>query len=47
MDESGEVLDEMMMYKSALGQGAWSIQHLADTDPEYMEAAGGAMAVFK
>lgn len=46
VDESGEVLDEMMMYKSALGRGSWSIQHLGDTDPEYMVLAGGAMAVF-
>ena len=37
---------EMMMYKTALGQGAWRMQHLADTDPEYMALAGGAMAVF-
>ena len=47
VDQSGDVLDEMMMYKSALGRGAWSVQHLADTDPEYMVVAGGAMAVFK
>lgn len=46
VDEGGEVLDEMMMYKSAVGRGSWSIQHLADTDPDYMVEAGGAMAVF-
>ena len=49
VDESGEdgVMGEMLMYKSALGRGAWRIHHLADTDPEYMVMAGGAMAVFK
>lgn len=53
VDESGDgrggsgALDEMMMFKSALGRGTWTVKHLADTDPEYMAMAGGAMAVFK
>eukprot|EP00740_Mantoniella_antarctica_P023250 CAMPEP_0198678220 /NCGR_PEP_ID=MMETSP1468-20131203/357_1 /TAXON_ID=1461545 /ORGANISM="Mantoniella sp, Strain CCMP1436" /LENGTH=304 /DNA_ID=CAMNT_0044415293 /DNA_START=28 /DNA_END=942 /DNA_ORIENTATION=- len=47
VDSNDELLEEMMMYKTVLGAGTWNIQHLADTDPEYMVLAGGATAIFE
>ena len=46
MEEDEEVAREMATFKGAM-RGAFAPAHMADTDPEYIALAGGAMAVLK
>ena len=46
MEANEEVMQEMLAFKGAL-RGTFEPVHLADTDPEYMALAGGAMAALR